>query len=271
MPRPVVIGNKTVQLPSDWKEFTTGQLELIAHVSSKAMPVETAKLYIVLNLLGLRITRKVGDDTFRFVWRFRRGVITTEEMAQLTAAYDFLFGEVEGKPGTFVVLSGLTRDPYPHLTDGLYAFRGPGDLFEHVTYDQFVYANTYMAQLGTHPEVFPQLLACLWHRRRRFDPERIESDARRLSRLPKERQTVMFWYWIGSLGALRRIFPRVFSGSGKDIGNIFEEQQRIIDALADGDMTRKQAVRSGLLLDAMFSMDESIRKAEEMKRSLSSK
>lgn len=261
-----------MQLPSEWKDFTTGQLELIARIVNHSMPLETAKLYIVLNLIGLRITRKVGDDAFRFVWRGRRGVITTDETAQLAAAYDFLFGEVEGKPETFVVISNLTRDPYPHLTDGLFPFHGPGDLFEHVTYDQFVYAHTFTSQLSADPTVFPKLLACLWHRRRRFDPDRIDADARLLSRLPRERQTVMFWYWCGSLAALQRLFPRVFSSTGKgSTGNAMENQQRIIDALADGDMTRKQAVRRGLLLDAMFSMDESIRKAEEMKRNLSRK
>lgn len=264
--RPVVIGKKTIQIPSNWTEFTTSQLELIARISQHAMPVETAKLYVVLNLLGLRITRKVEEDAYRFVWRGRRGIITTDEMARLTAAYDFLFAEVKEKPGTCVVLPSFTADPYPRLTDGLYAWHGPGDLFERVTYDQFVYANTYVSQVADDKQAMPKLLACLWHRRKQFDPDRIERDALLLSRLPKHRQMVMFWYWCGSMAALRRLFPRVFSGSGNSDGNVFQEQQRIIDALSDGDMTRKQAVREGLLLDAMFSMDESVRKAEEMKK-----
>lgn len=264
--RPVVIGKKTTQIPSDWTEFTTSQLELIARISQHAMPVETAKLYIVLNLLGLRITRKVGDDAYQFVWRHRRGIITTDEMACLTPVYDFIFAEVKEKPGTCIVLPSFTANPYPHLTDGLYAWYGPGDLFERVTYDQFVYANTYVGQISSDELAMTRLLACLWHRRKRFDPDSIERDAALLSRLPKHRQTVMFWYWCGCMAALRRLFPRVFSGTGGNDGNVFEEQQRIIDALAEGDMTRKDAVRKGLLLDAMFSMDESVRKAEEMKK-----
>lgn len=264
--RPVVIGKKTIQIPSNWTEFTTSQLELIARISQHAMPVETAKLYVVLNLLGLRITRKVEEDAYRFVWRGRRGIITTDEMARLTAAYDFLFAEVKEKPGTCVLLPSFTADPYPHLTDGLYAWRSPGNLFERVTYDQFVYANTYIAKMSDDPLAMFKLLACLWHRRKRFDPERIESDAILLSKMPRHRQTVMFWYWCGCMAALRRLFPRVFSGSGTGDDNVFQAQQRIIDALSDGDMTRKQAVREGLLLDAMFSMDESVRKAEELKK-----
>lgn len=266
--RPVVIGSKTVQLPSEWQEFSVAQLELIARLVSSSLPVETVKLYLVLNLLALRITRKVGDDTFRFVWRHRRGTITTDEMARLISVYDFLFGEIEEKPGTYIVVSGLTRDPYPHLTDGLFPFFGPGDVLDRLTYDQFVYAHTYMSQLTSSDlQALPRLLACLWHRRQHFDPSLIERDARRLSRLSKERQTVMFWYWCGCLSAIRQLFPRVFSG-GASGGNVFEEQQRVINALADGDMTKADAVRRGLLYDALFSMDETIRRTEETKQAL---
>lgn len=266
--RTVVIGKKTVQLPSEWQEFSSAQLELLARLASSSLPVETVKLYLVLNLLGLRITRKVGDDTFLFVWHRRRGTITTDEMSQLTAAYDFLFGEVKDKPGSFVVVSGLTRDPYPHLTDGLFPIYGPGDVLDRLTYDQYVYAHTYTSQLTSGDlQSLPRLLACLWHRRPHFDPSRIEGDARRLARLPKERQTVMFWYWCGCMAAVRQLFPRIFSG-GASGGNVFEEQQRVIIALADGDMTKADAVRRGLLYDALFSMDETIRRAEEAERSM---
>ncbi len=265
--RDVVIGNKKAQLPSDWSELTTSQLELLARISSKPVPVETAKLYIVLNLLGLRITRKVEDDTFRFVWRHRRGVITTEQMAQLTAVYDHFYADVEGKKGVQVLRPTFTSDPYPHLCVMVYPFRTPGDALERVTYNQFAYAHTFTVELSSDPSVLPKLLACLWHRSRKWDAERVDEDARLLSRLSQERQMVMFWYWLGCLSAIRLLFPRIFSGSGKG-GNPFEEQQRVIDALADGDMTKKDKVRSGLLYDALFSMDEAIRKADDLRKSL---
>ena len=264
----VVICNRKTQLPSDWSELTTPQLELLARISSKPMPVETAKLYIVLNLLGLRITRKVGDDTFSFVRRHRRGIITTDQMAQLTSVYDSFFADVEGKKGVQVLRPAFTKDPYPHLCIEVFPFRSPGDALERVTYDQFVYAHTFTSQLSADPAAMPKLLACLWHSRRRWDADRIDADARLLARLSNERRMVMFWYWLGCLSAVRMLFPRVFSGTGKIGSNPFEEQQRIIDALADGDMTRKENVRRGLLYDALFSMDEAIRKADELKKSL---
>lgn len=37
----------------------------------------------------------------------------------------------------------------------------------------------------------------------------------------------------------------------------------MVDALAAGDMTKKEQVRSGYLYDALLSMDESLRRQEE--------
>ena len=77
---------------------------------------------------------------------------------------------------------------------------------------------------------------------------------------------MMMWIWEGSLSFIQQQFPRIFSGEGGGGGNVFESQQRIIDALAGGDMTKKEAVRQGYLYDALISMDESLRQREEQKQ-----
>ena len=59
---------------------------------------------------------------------------------------------------------------------------------------------------------------------------------------------------------------RLVPHKGGGGGNVFESQQRIIDALAGGDMTKKEAVRQGYLYDALISMDESLRQREEQKQ-----
>ena len=66
-------------------------------------------------------------------------------------------------------------------------------------------------------------------------------------------------------------FPRVFSGGGSVTGNVFESQLRLLDSLAKNDMTKKPAVREGLLYDALMTMDESIRMQEERTEYLANK
>lgn len=63
-------------------------------------------------------------------------------------------------------------------------------------------------------------------------------------------------------------YPRIFSGEGKNNGRIFDAQLRLLDSLAQSDMTKKPEIRKGLLLDALYSMDESIRRKEETEENL---
>lgn len=120
--------------------------------------------------------------------------------------------------------------------------------------------------MESEPEMLTRLLACLWHSGRRFDPARIERDARRIARLTWQRRQVMFWYWSGCLHFLTKRYTRVFarrSGGKTSPSALFEDQLRVVDALAAGDMTKKEQVRSGYLYDALLSMDESLRRQEE--------
>ena len=65
--------------------------------------------------------------------------------------------------------------------------------------------------------------------------------------LRQDRQPVMFWYWQGSLDFLKGRFRRIFQGEAKN-----------------GD------VRKGRLFDALYSMDEALRRQEEMESHLKS-
>ena len=63
-------------------------------------------------------------------------------------------------------------------------------------------------------------------------------------------------------------YPRIFSGEGKSNGRVFDSQLRLLDSLAQSDMTKKPEIRKGLFLDALYAMDESIRRKEETEESL---
>lgn len=79
----------------------------------------------------------------------------------------------------------------------------------------------------------------------------------------------MYWYILGSLSCMGNSYPRIFSGESKgSYGRVFDAQLRLLDSLAQSDMTKKPEIRKGLLLDALYSMDESIRRKEETEESL---
>lgn len=76
------------------------------------------------------------------------------------------------------------------------------------------------------------------------------------------------WFYLGTLSYLSARFPSVLSGGssdGEDL-NVFDNQQRIIDSLAEGDVTKKEQVRESLLYDALYSMEMAAKKMEAMEK-----
>ena len=127
-----------------------------------------------------------------------------------------------------------------------------------------MYLQTYLDAMRQAPQNINLLLACLWYRGKVFDINRIEKDAAVLKHLPDNKKMLMYWFILGSLSFLAEMFPDVFSGDGKGSGRIFDSQLRLLDSLAQSDMTKKDEVRHGLLIDALYSMDESISHKKEI-------
>lgn len=265
------IGKRSVDLPETWDEIPTRHLEGLVRLTRQAMPLSSARLRYVLYLMDVYVSGRVDADHYEFCRVLRRGVLSSTDFQVLSHSVDFLFCKESSGDGYFVD-SRLTRCPYPLLRHRLRLFRSPGDALERLSYEQFVYCLFYQQLMETEPSALYDLLACLWHTGAVWTLSRLERDSRLLRSLSSVRQTVMLWYWMGCLSFLRQKFPRIFApvGTGKATtpGELYDSQLRIIDALADGDMTRKEAVRKGDLYDALYSMDEAIRKNEELEKHL---
>jgi hypothetical protein len=163
----------------------------------------------------------------------------------------------------------LTTNPYPTIHCQLWKFIGPEDQLLDITFEQFMYLQTYLDAMHSDPTKIDHLLACLWHRNKVFDINQLDKDAAILHHLPEDRKILMYWYILGSLSCMANSYPRIFSGEGKgSYGRVFDAQLRLLDSLAQSDMTKKPEIRKGLLLDALYSMDESIRRKEETEESL---
>lgn len=261
----IKLKHRSIAMPENWNELTLPQLFTLAVYGMRKLTVQHLKVSMLLATMKARVMRKVGDGVYRLSFGpLRRSVtLTLAEGQALAENFSFL---VAKRGDTHHIDSHLTRDHFPKLHIGGHRFYGPGDVLEHLTYEQFMWCQTYLQRMQTEPQLLTHLLATLWHTGRRFDVSHVDRDARLIARLPIPTQIVMMWTWEGSLSFIQHKFPRIFSADGEGSGgNVFESQLRIIDALAGGDMTKKDAVRQGYLYDALVTMDESLRQREEQK------
>ena len=257
---------RELSVPTEWNDLSARDLEHVADLAARSLPLQVFKIYFILYLLDWHVIGREDDGGFVISRWFRRFSLSSSELNTFAQTQSYILEQGE-RDKEWLVVSKLTRDPYPRIG----RLHGPGDILERLTYEQFMMAQFYESQLAGDPNRLSYLLACLWHSGDRFssDPKRIARDAGRIERLSFQRQQVMFWLWSGCKTFIQHKFPRIFQCSdGKASGNVYEEQLRVVDALSGGDMTKKQLVRDGYLYDALVSMDESLRRQEEREKTL---
>ena len=234
------INDDTYHVPANWDELTVPQLEYLARISQADQPVEQFKLLALLYCLGARIDGRgrvrIGKKTY---------ALDAENMNRLAGLMNWTL-------------------PYPTLQVRRQQLTGPDDNLFDITFEQYMYLQTYLDAAAADPAQLDKVLACLWHTGQRFDINRLERDARLIHHLRDVTKMVMTWFVMGSIRYLSDSFPRVFGdGGGQGFGNVFDSQLRLLDSLAAHDMTKKDSVRKGLFLDAIYSMDERLRIQEE--------
>lgn len=269
----LVLGSSEIIIPSTWNELSTKNLEALATFSMKSLPVQTLKVYMMIHLAELRPGKKLPkgedgrtDDVYVYYRGRHKYGMTAPQMQRAAHCLSWLFAMDEATNAVHLDCR-LVRCPYKHLPGGLRY--SPGDGLEAITYEQFVWAQVYEQRLADDPDAVYSLLAALWHSGKTVDADTIAKDAKQLRKLRPAQLTVMYWLWEGSMRFLASKFPRVFGGGGDDGRhyNILEEQQKIIDALADGDVTRKPLVRSSYLYDVLVTMEQTLaRQEEELKK-----
>ena len=100
----------------------------------------------------------------------------------------------------------------------------------------------------------------------RFEPTE-DGDPDWLAIVSKDVKMVMLWYYIGSLRFIAEKFPRLFSGGEAATDeNPFAAQQRIIDELAGGDVTKKEQVRRSPLFDVLYTLEMAIERRDKERK-----
>lgn len=283
----IQINDNTYKLPENWDELTPEQLLYLVKLTKSDIPVEQVKIHMMLYCLKAHVCRhkkifkeyvriKIGQESPRVRFYVRRHcyLLLPEEVSLLADLFAFLICSEENDSlpirQYYHLTPNLTTNPYPNIHCRFRKFTGPEDQLLDITFEQFMYLQTYLDAMRSDPTKLDHLLACLWHREKEFDINQLDKDAAILHHLPEDRKIIMYWYILGSLSCMADSYPRIFSGEGKGngYGRVFDSQLRLLDSLAQSDMTKKPEVRKGLLLDALYSMDESIRRKEETEESL---
>ena len=262
----LTIDGMEFDVPGEWDELSRQQLEYLAGLLSEQRSAVEVKTLMLLYGLGATVNATMDDGSYKLTIQGSRLTIDAERMSWMADLYSFLFEEDE--KGAQRLSPKLTISPYPEIQRRDVRLRCTDDGMLSMPFGRYVWLQTYLSGVQRDKDNLELALACEWHSVGEIlDPK--ESDARIIRSLPVIRRMVMFWYISGCMRRIHRLFPRVFSGVGSAAGgNVLDQQLRLLDSLAGGDMTKKDQVRKGRLIDALYVIDESLRRKEEYDREL---
>ncbi|MDR1370804.1 MAG: hypothetical protein LBJ72_11875 [Dysgonamonadaceae bacterium] len=259
----ITLDTDNYQLPANWNELTTEQLVFLLSLVNRKTSIQEIKTKIFLFCLQAHIGSKHLSHTFTMVIGKRKYPVSAGQLTALSDSFDYLFSHPD-ENGNYSLEPKLTRNPFPTTKCGCITVCGPDDGLTNITYDQFIMLQTYQQRIATHPSAIDELISIIY-KRNIFKPESPGEPAI-IKQMSPTVKTAILWFYLGTLQFLSGKFPRVFSGGGEPSGtSAFESQMKILDTLAEGDVTKKNTVRNSLLYDALFTMEFAIERQEKMK------
>lgn len=263
--RKITIKGKNYFVPGDWNEMTAEQLCFLAVILTQRCTVQEAKLKMLLFCLGGRIRgyRRATGNGYAVSLPGTNVYLTPEQLTVLSAVYDFLFCETD--KGCDLDIR-LTRNPFPVYVLKDRTLTGPEDGLTNVSYGQFIMLQSWQQQMKNDFNMaLDNFLSVIWKDGNFSISE--DGPAELIKEVDPAVKTVMFWFFLGSMRFIQEKFSRVFPGSGNsEVDDIFDIQQRIVDEMASGDVTKKEQVKHCLLYDALYTLEMAIERDEKMKQ-----
>lgn len=257
----LTINNHDYYVPSSWDTMTKQQLLSLAKITRLCRTTMEIQLKFFLSCVGGRVMSQIGDGMYILKIGRIKHVLFSDEITALTGAFDWLFETNEkGEP---VLAPKLTLNHFKELRSNLVLLHGPGDALDDITYNQFVWLQTYHNFLDARePQYLDELINII------YKLKNGKQHTKNIRRINTDVKTVILWFYLGTLSFLSNQFPNVLSGGSSDGEevNVFDNQQRIIDSLAEGDVTKKDQVRNSLLYDALYSMEMAAIRMQEMEK-----
>lgn len=256
----IKINDIVYRVPGEWNEVTQEQLiALVKITGNKELSSMEVQLKFFLHCVNGRVRKRIGNGLFSIKTKKARHILFTDEIASILEAFNWLFIDVDGSKELSPL---LTINHFKRLRSRLHVLYGPNDALDNITYDEFVWLQTWHSQLDKNPAALDELVNVVYKTKAgRQKPACVR-------RMPIEIKTSILWMYLGTLKLLEFRFPRVFAGGGSGNENVFDNQQRLIDVLAKGDVTKKMQVRSSLLYDALYSMEMAAIRMEELEKQI---
>lgn len=273
-------------LPGSWNELTHDQLLRIAELSQDERTEQDFKLKALLSITGLRMMEKnsvIIDDIEHFYIRTPGKnvyLLSVVQLYEVCEYLNFLFQYQVRPDGSAIweLSSKLTKNRIGTVNVNDKIWHGPADGLSNIKVSEFIRAEVSLSKFYETKDIryLRLLFSTLWRPaakqpisidiREEYDDGLVEKRSMLTAKIPLK---ILFAVMIFYLGCRRMLSVKFkYASDGKDSSNdkdVFMSFMRMVNGLAENDVTKHEAVRQTYLIEMMVTIDEIARQNEELK------
>lgn len=252
---PSVLQTLDITVPRNWGELTSKQVIRVAYylslgVAETEFLVRLGLEFADLRPRGTRVTED-GHVVYRYYHRQRGHVLLTAEQVSSVAE----------------AMRWVTKEPEPMASPTLDGLPAPDAQLYGVTFEQFITADTACAAYARtqNPEALRMMCAAFYPKSGRFDPEKVEAEARRIAYLPVwQLEAVVLWF-IGAKKMLTRKYPALYAAteSGESPASGGEVLMGLLSSLNEGRVIDNERIKATELHEVFYELNRRVRAAEK--------
>ena len=250
-----VLQTLDITLPQGWSELTSKQVTRVAYylslgVAETEFLVRLGLEFADLRPRGTRITEE-GRIVYRYYHRQRGNVLLTAEQVSSIAE----------------AMRWVTKEPEPMAAPILDGLPTPDAQLYGVTFEQFITADTACAAYvrTQNPDALRMMCAAFYPKSGRFDPEKVEAEARRIAYLPVwQLEAVVLWF-IGAKKMLTRKYPALYAATGSEESPASggEALLGLLSSLNEGRVIDNERIKATELHEVFYELNRRVRAAEK--------
>lgn len=239
---------KEVFLPAGWHELTNDDLLQLAEITNQYSFANEVRVSFMIYLLGAIVHR---DGTLRID---KKAIIDEAILLDLAETHlKWMFDENDNFTPNFL------ENPLQIHSHADIGWTG-------MNYGDYSTIMMYASRMKTNEAEALKAIASILYN---IGPEELE-------KLTANEYTLIKWWHLSVLSYLARKFPKIYAQGSSDGDSscdgamttnpqdIVDSQQKLIDYLASGDLTKKKVVKESPLYDALYTLQFSLERDEEL-------
>lgn len=297
--RTLQIDKRVFNVPASWRDLDPDQLIKIAELADKGLSHHEFRISLLRILIGIAVLKKpeIVIDGVTYYY-FRHGItseflISEIDINFITSIFDFMFRKQtpDTPQDTYALHYREVRNLVPEIKTAIGTLHGPADGLSNILLSEYIHAETAWSNFRKSGKFHfaVRLFAILYRpeaagintkspdykgdRREPFNDFLLSDRTAALINTNRGSIAIVVLWYEACREFINSKWPEVFEGGTEpaEKTDAFTGFMKMVNSLADNDVTKNNEVRQSYLYDVMFTLQSIMIQDRKMKKNIKNK